>query len=230
MKTALLFTGCFLLCGQFSYAQNVYEACGLPKSAHSDFYTVDVEQARCLARHSDKNITVFYTYAPGCGSSEKGLPFARQYDMDMYLLLIDKEDDKYSTIYPVSAMLDTVYHHKLKAVIITDSLYTPRSFKRLNAPIRQFIRIDGERYYEKYTHFLKKITPPSFELVFDRMKMLVLNNQGEVLLVTSYKDVLEDENGAVDDFILREKVKRCVEKEKYQSSLSSSICFKTNEQ
>ena len=102
MKTTLLFAGCFLLCGHFSYAQSVYEACGLHKSAHSDFYTVDVEQVRCLARHSDKDITAFYTYAPGCGSSERGLPLAvelaRQYGMDLYLLLMDKEDDKFSTI------------------------------------------------------------------------------------------------------------------------------------
>lgn len=218
MKTTLLFAGCFLLCGHFSYAQSVYEACGLHKSAHSDFYTVDVEQARCLARHSDKDITAFYTYAPGCGSSERGLPLAvelaRQYGMDLYLLLMDKEDDKFSTINPVSAMIDTVSCYELKAVIITDSLYSPKSFKRLNAPIRKFIRIDGERYYEKYTRFLKEIIPPDFEPKFDRMKMLVLNRQGEVLLVTSYEDVLVNGDGTVDGFMLREKVKQCVEKER----------------
>lgn len=180
MKTTLLFAGCFLLCGQFSYAQNVYEACGLPKSAHSDFYTVDVEQARCLARHSDKERTIFYCYNM-CGAQEDVLPaviqMAEKYDTDLYLLLTEEEKQTYYFFKPVAAMLDTVYHNTLKAVVITDSLYSPKAFKSLQAPIRKIIDIRGKKAHEKFYRFNQGVNPEGEYYA----SLIVLNKQGETL-------------------------------------------------
>ena len=179
MKTTL-FAGCFLLCGQFSYAQNVYEACGLPKSAHSDFYTVDVEQARCLARHSDKERTIFYCYNM-CGAQEGVLPaviqMAEKYDTDLYLLLTEEEKQTYYFFKPVAAMLDTVYHNTLKAVVITDSLYSPKAFKSLQAPIRKIIDIRGKKAHEKFYRFNQGVNPEGEYYA----SLIVLNKQGETL-------------------------------------------------
>ena len=180
MKINLLFAGCFLLCGQFSYAQNVYEVCGLPKSAHSDFYTVDVEQARCLARHSDKERTIFYCYNM-CGAQEGVLPaviqMAEKYDTDLYLLLTEEEKQTYYFFKPVAAMLDTVYHNTLKAVVITDSLYSPKAFKSLQAPIRKIIDIRGKKAHEKFYRFNQGVNPEGEYYA----SLIVLNKQGETL-------------------------------------------------
>ena len=179
MKTTL-FAGCFLLCGQFSYAQNVYEACGLPKSAHSDFYTVDVEQARCLARHSDKERTIFYCYNM-CGAQEGVLPaviqMAEKYDTDLYLLLTEEEKQTYYFFKPVAAMLDTVYHNTLKAVVITDSLYSPKAFNSLQAPNRKIIDIRGKKAHEKFYRFNQGVNPEGEYYA----SLIVLNKQGETL-------------------------------------------------
>ena len=180
MKTTLLFAGCFLLCGQFSYAQNVYEACGLPKSAYSDFYTVDVEQARCLARHSDKERTIFYCYNM-CGAQEGVLPavihLSKEYDTDLYLLLTEEEKLTHYFFKPVAAMLDTVYHNTLKAVIITDSLYSPKAFKSLQAPIRKIIDIRGKKASEKFYRFNQSVNPEGEYYA----SLIVMNKQGETL-------------------------------------------------
>ena len=180
MKTTLLFAGCFLLCGHFSYAQSVYEACGLHKSAHSDFYTVDVEQARCLARHSDKERTIFYCYNM-CGAQEGVLPavihLSKEYDTDLYLLLTEEEKQTRYFFKPVAAMLDTVYHNTLKAVIITDSLYSPKAFKSLQAPIRKIIDIRGKKASEKFYRFNQSVNPEGEYYA----SLIVMNKQGETL-------------------------------------------------
>ena len=180
MKTTLLFAGCFLLCGHFSYAQSVYEACGLPKSAYSDFYTVDVEQARCLARHSDKERTIFYCYNM-CGAQEGVLPavihLSKEYDTDLYLLLTEEEKQTRYFFKPVAAMLDTVYHNTLKAVIITDSLYSPKAFKSLQAPIRKIIDIRGKKASEKFYRFNQSVNPEGEYYA----SLIVMNKQGETL-------------------------------------------------
>ena len=179
MKTTLLFAGCFLLCGQFSYAQNVYEACGLPKSAYSDFYTVDVEQACCLARHSDKERTIFYCYNM-CRSQEDVLPaviqMSKDYDADLYLLLTEEEKQTRYFFDPVAAMLDTVYHNTLKAVVITDSLYSPKAFKSLQAPIRKIIDIRGKKALEKFYRFNQSVNPEG-----EYATLIVMDNQGETI-------------------------------------------------
>ena len=48
---------------------------------------------------------------------------AQEYDAAFYLLLVDEENETYYSINPTAAMLDTVYHNTLNAVIITDSLF-----------------------------------------------------------------------------------------------------------
>ena len=140
-----------------------WDECQLPKSAHSDFRTVDVEQARCLARHSGKERTLFYSYADWCTHCKARLPdivrLAQEYDAAFYLLLVDEENETYYSINPTAAMLDTVYHNTLNAVIITDSLFSPKAYKSLQAPIRKIIDIRGRNARDKYYRFLCAVNP-----------------------------------------------------------------------
>lgn len=180
MKCYLSFV-LILVCFIWSNAQS--NVCCLPRSAHSDLYTVDAEQVRCLARNSERDLTMFYTFADWCTYCKKSLPevvgLAEKYGTELYLLLVDEEDETYYSIDRTIAMLDTVYHNTLKAVIITDSLYTPRTVRKLNAPIRKIIDIKGKSAREKYSRFLKDISPN--EETAGMGKLIVLDRQGEVL-------------------------------------------------
>ena len=157
-----------------------WDECQLPKSAHSDFRTVDVEQARCLARHSDKAKTLFYTYADWCTHCKAALPdivaLAKQHNTDLYLLLVDEENQTYYSINRTAAMLDTVYHNTLKAVVITDSLYSPKAFKSLQAPIRKIIDIRGKKALEKFYRFNQSVNPEG-----EYATLIVMDNQGETI-------------------------------------------------
>ena len=161
--------------------------CQLTKSAYSDFLTVDVEQARCLARHSGKERTLFYSYAHWWTYCTERIPdiirLAEQYDAELYLLLVDEENENYYSINPTAAMLDTVYHNELKAVVITDSLYSPRAYKSLQAPIRKIIDIRGKNARNKYYRFLCDVNPGGEE--FNRQTpmgiCIVLDRQGNTV-------------------------------------------------
>ena len=80
-------------------------------------------------------------------------------------------------------MLDTVYHNTLKAVLITDSLYSPKALKKLRAPIRKFIDISGKSAREKYYYFLCAVAPDDEEenRLTGTGKLVVMDKRGEVL-------------------------------------------------
>jgi len=162
------------------------EACNLQKSNYSNFYTVDVEQVLCIARNSDKDITIFYTYADWCAPCRRELPnaikLAKKNNADFYMILVDRESDT-QLISNVTHTIDSVFHGNIKAVIIADALLSERSQRRLNRPIVVDMRNLTAR--EKYSRFLREIATPQFRNVEDAMGLyIVVNNKGEVLFIT----------------------------------------------
>lgn len=47
----------------------------------------------------------------------------------------------------------------------------------------------GKRLRKAYRNFLEDITPNSFEVVDDMSKLILINQNGQVEMITSYKDL-----------------------------------------
>jgi len=73
-----------------------YGVCNDNLSASGEIYTVDSYEMFCLARESEKEHTLVYTYASWCGICKYYLHYAiklaKDYDLEFYVLLIDEED------------------------------------------------------------------------------------------------------------------------------------------
>ncbi len=140
------------------------EGCDLIKSAHTDFYTVNAEQVRCLARQSEKDITLFTPYVTLCAGCKYGLPtileLSKRLDVDVYVLSMD-EDNVYGKylINEMAVVLDTMLHNEMKAVIISDSLYRPETRKKLDRSIRKYVYFFNNKSLEKYYTLLNSFDP-----------------------------------------------------------------------
>lgn len=196
------------------------EICNLQKSNYSNFYTVDVEQTLCLARNSEKDITIFFTYADWCGPCRRKLPgaikLAEENNTDFYLLLVDRERDTH-LFGRIAHMVDSVFHNKIKTVIISDSLYGERAMERFNRRSRRgFVLVStGRTERDKYINFLTQITPSKFDNTNDMGKFIVLNKKGEVVLITNY----EDSQGGRDDSKLFERVAQAIDAERKRAGV-----------
>ena len=186
------------------------EKCNLEKSSYSELYTVDLEKTICLAKNSDKDITIFYTYADWCSPCKKTLPEAiklsEEYNVDFYVLLVEPESDDFY----ISRAISTInsYNKQLKTIIVSDSLYSAKNLKYVNK--KRLIEIQGAKHREKYTNYLTQITPLEFENINDIGKFIVVNKKGEVLLVTNYKDSKNTE-GKDDDSVCFQKIIKAIE-------------------
>lgn len=93
------------------------------------------------------------------------------YDVDFYLLLVDKEDSHYA--YLAKEYIIERFN-KAKIFIIKD--------------------VEGRGRSKKYNKFLEDIHPLKSEIINDMGKFIVLNKEGQVLKITSYKDFKKDEH------------------------------------
>ncbi|MBB4805055.1 thiol-disulfide isomerase/thioredoxin [Chryseobacterium defluvii] len=147
--------------------------CGLQKSEFIDFPTVDKESISCIAKNSEKKATVFYTLASWCVPCVKHLPDALQlekdFNTDVYVVLVEAEDDE-----RIKRAINIVKRasQDAKILVLKNSVYKGGVKKRNSA-------------------FVKQITPKQFETIPDFSKFIVLNNQGEVVMVTNWKDYKE---------------------------------------
>lgn len=163
-----------------------HNSCNLAQSSYSSLYTVVPEDVRCIAKNSNKTVTIFYTFAAWCSPCLKHLPEAillsKEQDADFYLLLMDREN--YSDVKnAINAAKKKSPEENLKMVIISDSLFSPKNrYKK-----EKIINI-GSGIQEKYSNFVTAITPPQFENIADMSKYIVLNKQGEVIFISNYKD------------------------------------------
>ncbi len=176
MKKLLLL---FLVCiSMHIFGQNAH--CGMDKTS-LELYRVDSEILKCIAKNSTKKNTIFYTFGVWCKPCIYGIPYALSlelnYDVDVYVLIVDSEDSQYirRTLDFFSLYENNYQLSKTKILLLKDS-QNNKSRKR------------------KYKDFLKKITPPRFENIADMSKYIVFNNFGEVLLVTNYKDSKDNDD------------------------------------
>jgi len=174
-----------ILIGKISFGQN--SDCELIKSTSDKIFTVDKDDILCIAKNSEKEKTLVYTFGIWCAPCIKHLPnaikLAREYNLDFYVLLTDKEnsDKELSAIGFLNKVQETI-NFEIKVVNLKDENGKPN---------------------KKYKQFLDEITPPQFENINDMSKYIILDRVGNVLMVTNWKD--NRENDWEDDSKMIEK-------------------------
>lgn len=163
------------------------EKCNLHLSNKSDIYIIDTNDMKCMAENSSKKNTLFFTFGVWCEPCRLHLPnaikFTEENNVDFYVLLVEAEAD-------VRAKEAIEYLKKInkdiKIVILKDEAY-------------------GIKRSVKNKKFISEITPKGLENIDDYSKYILLNNQGKVLMVTSWKN--NRENDWRDD---RDMIKKCL--------------------
>lgn len=168
------------------FAQSAIEKCKLEKSELGS-YRVDAEDVKCIAKNSEKPNSVFYTFASWCAPCiyhlDTFMSIEKNYNADLYVLLMDVE--KMNMVYQAQELVKKDYP---------------------NAHILIIKDVEGRGKNKKYKKFLDDITPSNFLNIKDMSKYIVLNKQGEVQLVTTYKDDdskdWRDDSGMVKKLVL----------------------------
>ena len=165
MKRFLLL--CSLFCAIAAQAQ---DACKLSASKSKEVPAADISDLTCIAKNSGTKNTLFFTFGVWCEPCRVHLPgaiqLAKEHNMDMYVVLLEKEDDKLVT--QAVKYLKTV-DKDLKVLVLKDAVY-------------------GDKRRKKNKKFVKDITPPQYENIDDYSKFILLDNSGKVLIVTNWKD------------------------------------------
>lgn len=182
--------------------------CELQKSEYSGLYSVMPDDVRCLAQNSDKDISLFYTFAAWCSPCRAHLPelieLSKENDINFYVIITHRETNVYD-INRAIGFLDKI-SNDISKYVISDSLYSDKN--RIKKP--KLIEINGKKEIEKYDNFLKALTPDKFEHISDMGKSMLINKRGEVLLVTNYKDA----EGSKDHLMVDEKIIRFIQIER----------------
>ncbi|MCW4467900.1 hypothetical protein OGH69_02895 [Flavobacterium sp. MFBS3-15] len=123
-----------------------------------------------VASSSDKKNTLFYTFGIWCEPCRLHLPtaikLAKDYDLDFYVIVVDAlSSDNAIKAFDYLSQLDK----GIKLAVLSDNEYGIKTKKR-------------------NTKFVSEITPAGFENIDDFSKYILLNQQGEVIMVTNYKD------------------------------------------
>ncbi|KFF26256.1 hypothetical protein [Chryseobacterium vrystaatense] len=152
------------------------ENCNLEKSEFIDVRAVDKNDILCIAKNSGKPNTVFYTLASWCKPCIEHLPDALKLENDfntqVYIVLVESEDNM-----------------KVKLAM---SIVKKRSELANMLVLKNTVYGDAVKKRNKI--FAKQITPPNFETIPDFSKFIVVNNQGEVKMVTNWKDYRKLDN------------------------------------
>jgi len=183
--------------------------CNLTKSSYSELQTVVPDDIRCLARNSENDITILFTFDSSCAPCRKHLPDAiqlvKEQNANFYLLFIRRESEVEDIERTIAVAQKIAGETELKMLIISDSLYSEkyRYKKQKKFQIISLVRL----IQEKYENFLTEITPPAFENIAGLSKYIVLNKDGDVIFVSNYKDA---EGYSDDDSKTQEKIIRAI--------------------
>ncbi|WP_419868201.1 hypothetical protein [Chryseobacterium sp. CT-SW4] len=156
-------------------------SCNLQKSKIINLTAVDKSDLLCIAKSSDKPNTVFYTLASWCVPCIEHLPEAlkleKDYNTEVYVVLVEAEED---TRIKSAIKIVEKESQDAKMLVLKDSAYEGGVKKR-------------------NTTFVTEITPSQFEAIPDFSKFIVVNNQGEVVMVTNWKDYKKIDKKNLED-------------------------------
>jgi len=172
-----------LTINSISYSQS--NICNLTKNING-LYEVNKTDVLCLSKHSEKPMLI-YTFGIWCKPCIAHLPnvlkLRDDYDLNLYILPIEKKDSKNAKI-----AIDylTKQGENIQIIFIKDEY--------------------GNSKNRRYKNFLKDITPSNFENINDLSKYILINNEGEVIMVTNYKDNLDNDNWKDDRKMIVKKI------------------------
>lgn len=180
--------------------------CSLKKGK---YVSVEVEDILCLAQNSGKDISIFYTFADWCLPCKESVPeivrLSQRNDIALFFIIIDRESDLYNIDRAINFLNRNVEQPRI--YIISDSLYSPQN----RVKKQSVIQISGKKEREKYINFLTNITPPEFKVTTDIGKSILINEKGNILLITSYEDKGKDDKG---QSLVYQKIEECIKKER----------------
>lgn len=161
--------------------------CNLAKSTYSSLFAVTHDDIICMAKNSEKDISLFYSFTAHCSPCRDELPkiikTAQEYDLDFHILLIINEW-KTSDINRSIEFAQTI-DSTLNYLILSDSLLTKRN--RTQKKIT-FIETNLKEK-QKYKSFLEAINPPELGDVDGGLgKCILINKEGKVLWITNLRD------------------------------------------
>lgn len=146
---------------------------------------VGVEEIKCMAKNYN-GYTLIYTFGLWCEPCIVHLDtlfkITEEYSLNLGIIVIDKNESNF-------AYSKTFLESKKKNVNV---LSIKDSY--------------GKRANKQYKIFLTEITPEKFLNIGGMSKYILLNNKGEVLMVTNWKDGLEGENWRNDMPMLKRKI------------------------
>ena len=168
---------------KISYSQT--KNCRLIKSKFNDIYQVNKDDILCISKNSNRNKTLIFTFGIWCSPCRLHLPnaikIAKDYDVELYILLIDNEGDKKVTD-AINFLKET--EKDINIIILKDKEYRKKRNK-------------------KYKQFLDEITPSNFKNLNGMSKYILLDGEGNVIMVTNWKD--NKENDWKDDSKMLQK-------------------------
>lgn len=162
----------FLFLANFLFAQS--GTCSIIQSAIVKESLVDKNDILCLSKNSDKKYTVFFTFASWCKPCRMHLPDAinlsETSNVQLYILLPDVENGE-----------------RLKETIA----YLEKNYPGTNRLVLK-TSVYGNSLKGRNKKFVEAITPSTFEKIDDFSKYILINNKGEVLFVSNWKDFGDD--------------------------------------
>ena len=146
---------------------------------------VGVDEIKCMAKNYE-GFTLIYTFGLWCQPCivhlDTLIKLAESYNLNLGVLVIDRNESNFA--------------------------YSKKYLQNKKADINVFSINDsyGKRSNQQYKVFLKEITPDKFLNVNGMSKYILLNSKGEVVMVTSYKDKLKEEDWKDDMPMLKRKI------------------------
>jgi thiol-disulfide isomerase/thioredoxin len=168
-------------------ASSAQDVCNLTYSLSRKMMAVDASDIYCIAKNTAKKNTLIFTFAPWCAPCRAHLPnaikFAREHDLEFYVLLVEEENSLYADegLQMVRNIDSTI-----QVAILKDAVY-------------------GIKSGGKNKQFLWEIIPAGFPKISDYSKYILLNKSGEVIMVTSYKDN-EGKNWRSDSTVVQNRI------------------------
>lgn len=213
MKRNYFLLSILLLLPSLLLAQNRDELCRLEMNKTNRAYVVDAVDAKCLARTSEKDFTLLFTFSdncPKCASElTEALTLAIKYDIEFFIVLSKKQDSK--------ILAEEISYIKQAERIVN------RANLDVKLDLQPLVIKDSEgNPKRKYEKFIRDITPHGHEVIVDMPKYILLSKEtADVVAMTNLRDYPNDAGISIAEIFLEEKKQVEASKEEEKAKIES---------